>query len=209
MPEYDVFLSHVIPQAPGCPDITALQEASNVLGIFCRDTYIWQDWADMYVDSAVDEYNLIPPAGASIVAVLRLVEGRKDMPSVNRSPPGVDVDYDGVPKGSVSDGWHFVPPDKVRMVSLPSKSGILFARAVLQPALDAQSFPDWIWQIYSHALVSGVLSRLFVQHGMQWSNPGLAGYHEQAFRKGVNRAKYDLATSHSNHAMRVKPRRFV
>ena len=209
MPAYDVFLSKVLIQTPGCPDITVLETARDVVRDFCSETHIWQEWGDIYLDSSIDVYDLVPPAKSEIITVSRLVRDNRDISPVTSSMPGIDVNFEGAVKGSINRGWHFEPPDSVRFAALPSEQGIVYARMVLMPEADADSFPDWLWQKYQEGLVSGVFAKLFIQHGMKWSNPGLAQLYLRDYNKKIGRAKVNLVKAHTNASLRVKARRFV
>ena len=208
MPEYSVFLPEVLPEAPGCPDVTVEDKAENVVREFCNRTWLWDRWTDLYLDPGVDRYAVNVP-GAEIVSIIEVrLDNTPAKPTTGMGAGEADNNYDA-PEGTIWEGWMMEPPNFLRLARLPVESDMIFIKTVLRPRRGHGSFPDFIWEAYTHHLVSGVLASLMIQRGTTWYSPDLAVMHNQIFNQGIARAKMNKAKGFTNKNLRVKPRRFA
>lgn len=209
MADYRVFLPEVLPNVPGCPDITVTGKAELVVRDFCDRTEVWKEWRDIYFDPGVDRYEITAPQGSEIGKVASVVYNNRAIEAVSSTGPGVDDNNFEAGTGNVRDGWLFEPPNYLRLASVPEDEGLLFLSLVLRPQIGYGSFPDWIWSNYWRYLASGVSARLLMQRGMAWSQPDLAVVYMREFENGISNVKRNISKGFSNRSLKVKPRRFV
>lgn len=190
--KYSDLLTEILPHLTADPSDPMTEAAlKNAVIEFCRDSWVWRHFADSQDVTAREPlYQLEPPAGADVAAVL-------------------SCSYDGEPITSKSTdqldellpGWQTTPgtvkhftqtdPDSVILAPQPDvtiSSGLSMVLA-LQPRRAAISFPKWISSQYMEALASGALARLMSMPGKPWSDLQGGLLHATRFRAAINAAR--------------------
>ena len=191
MAEWKKYLTHVLPEVMGCPVPLAERAVHEAAREFCERTWIWQETVDVETEKGEAEIFVQIPRGARLVAVRYLLcEGQKREPSdqlIIRSQRRSPVQSES-PQGESSE---------------------FQARAVLKPAEDAGSGPDFLFNDHGEAIARGALNRLQLMAGKTWSNTQAALMNKALFDQAIAREKIRLAKGYTGRSLTVRHRRFA
>lgn len=207
---FDEFLPYVMPDLPGVPLPTLVNELGTVLDEFCRATLCWTETLDpVTMRAGVDVYDFDLPSGALAHVVNAMhCDGQKmtvtDRKTLFRETP------DWLTRTSISpDKYIRLSTQEFQVVPKPQVDGAqVLVEAVLVPRLPITSLPDAVMKDHLQAIASGVKFRLMAQAGKSWSDPVTASFH-----KTMHDAKLSDAISLRMHGytvgdVYVKPMRF-
>ena len=183
---WDKFYPYIQPHVPGCPEIvieTHLQEAAAE---YCAISQIWRYDIDKdYTSKNTSDYEIEVLTGAVLEDILVLY-------------------LDGLPLNRTSDRNFALPvtspkatpqhftiyqDSQIRFYPTPDKKYEFHGIGILKPSLTAKSVEDWIFESHGRSIACGVIFRLAMIPGKEWSNPELGMYYKQEFYKHANDAK--------------------
>jgi hypothetical protein len=194
---YEQFFSNVMPEVPGCPEITAFNAIQNSAIEFCEKSLVLQrDHDPVTVVANIVDYDLEPPPGYLVVKVMRAwLEGNELTALAPDMVKGPEVynrlftSYNAQPTTPTA----FLQKD-VRTVSiwgLPDKKYIngLTMRVALKPTRAAETIEDEVYEDYCEAIAAGALARLLGSQGKPYSSRDGAALADRQFRQAINVAR--------------------
>ena len=212
---YEAFFSNVLPEVPGCPEITAFNAIQNAAIEFCEKSFILQvDHDPVTVLASIVDYDLEPPTDYLVVKVMRAwLEGTELTP----------VDPDGVVTPAVYNRLYssyqsnpatpnsFIQKDprSISVWPLPDKkyANGLTMRVAVKPTRAADTIDDLIYEDYYEAIASGALSRLLNSQGKPYSSRDGAAIADRQFRQAINVARQRATHGHNRSTLAVKLRK--
>jgi hypothetical protein len=184
MKTWDDFLPLVIPHLPGCPNASIKTYLALTAREFFEKTYLWQDDIDaIYLAPNQVEYDL--DAEAEVEDVLAVVLDNEQLDRTEfRLIPFERRDEKGQPR------MYWIHSDRtIRVFPTPDKRAVLKVSAVLKPARDATGVEDWIYDTWADVLVNGVISRLAIMPGKEWTDVNLASMHKAMFEQAITKTR--------------------
>lgn len=179
------------PELPGCMEFLFDRELQWVIDDFCKQTWVWQEELDpVYVFSGVRHYDLVVPPGSQIVGIVRI----KNQAETELT----EYVFDRIGE------W-------IELASEPGSEDTYLVRAALKPTRDSNAdYKDALLDDYSETITAGVKKRLMLMPRQQWSNPEMASYYVQVYKRGLGAAKIDgHRLMCGKRDLRVQPQRFV
>ncbi len=185
-PIYDV-TPLLVAQVPQVPDPIAAQALLLAARDLCRDTGCWRYEASD-VDVAENEplltfYDL--PSDSQIVSVAEVILDKVAL--VKASLDQLSRRYSGGWATEVGTPiWFYLGTDRnqIRLVPIPSTSGLLYARLILEPTLLASSLDTVLLDRHLDILMAGALGRLLRYPDRSWTHFQLAAAYQAQFEQG-------------------------
>jgi hypothetical protein len=184
MKTWDDFLPLVIPHLPGCPNASIKTYLALTAREFFEKTYLWQDDIDaIYLAPNQVEYDL--DAEAEVEDVLAVVLDNELLDRTEfRLIPFAQRDEKGQPR------MYWIHSDRtIRVFPTPDKRAVMKVSAVLKPARNATGVEDWIYDTWADTLVNGVISRLAIMPGKEWTDVNLAAMHKALFEQAITKTR--------------------
>jgi hypothetical protein len=184
MKTWDDFLPLVIPHLPGCPNASIKTYLALTAREFFEKTYLWQDDIDaIYLAPNQVEYDL--DAEAEVEDVLAVVLDKEQLDRTEfRLIPFERRDETGSPR------LYWIHSDRtIRVFPTPDKRAVMKVSAVLKPARNATGVEDWIYDTWADTLVNGVISRLAIMPGKEWTDVNLAAMHKAMFEQAITKTR--------------------
>lgn len=207
----DNFYAYVLPEVPGCPEITADVAIRSALIEFCEKSLVVQrDHDPVSVLKGLVDYDLEPPTGQLVVKVLKAWYRSKELDPV--APDNIDkaevyntlfVNADV----SQADPRQYLQKDE-RTVSLfpipkESASNALTMRVALKPTRTATAFEDVLFQDYAEIIAHGAKYRLLGMANKPWTNGPAASSALTLFNAGVNVARQRASRGNTRADVRI------
>lgn len=212
---YEMFFSNVLPEVPGCPEITAFNAIQNAAIEFCEKSMILQvDHDPITVVKGIVDYDLEPPSGYIIVKVMKAW-----LESSPLDPMAPDFVTDPAIYNRLFTSYQAQPgqpskfiqkdPRTISVWPLPDKqyANGLTMRVAIKPARAAEVIDDLIYEDYYEAIASGALARLLNSQGKPYSSRDGAAVADRQFRQAINVARQRALHGHNRAQMQVKLRK--
>lgn len=197
------FLPLVLPYARGCNELAAEGAVRQAAAEFCDKTDAWvQDLDGSVTEESVSDYDLELDSQATMVRLLRVTVGGKDITFSRRG----DVPYSGNPYPLT----YAIALDRatLRLIAAPTTSGLpISVTAALAPSPRAVRVDDVIARPHQNAIVDGALARLLTMPG-EFHDPRSAEMREAKFQEAIRRAKTRAFYANAHGAARVVPQFF-
>ncbi|MCG5533100.1 hypothetical protein LRF89_06550 [Halorhodospira sp. 9621] len=181
MEKIDTLLRDVLPEAPGCPKVVALNAVRHALNEWLRDGRGWQ--VRLTLTPAGDGVYEFEPLEGSVA--LALVHAR-------------DQDGEAVPA-------RFAPPKRVEP---EGGEWAHTADVLLGLAEQANEVPGWLLSRGAEAIAAGAKARLLVMPGVEWSAPELGMHYRALYRDHLSRFQLERARNFTTDPIRTAPARF-
>jgi hypothetical protein len=157
---------------PGAVDGSIKLELYNALNRFFQGSNSWREDIEIDVVPNVQDYELVPSGPCTLVRLISVVDN-------NNFPVTATLDVE--------------TRDLIfnRPITTAATYTAQVALTIAEP-LDREGypvFPEWLLNLYSNDLISGVLSRMLMQPAKPYTNLPLAEFHGAAFRSAVAKAK--------------------
>jgi hypothetical protein len=212
---YDDFLPYVLPDTPGCPEVTAIQAVRSAVIDFCEQSLILQrDHDPIKAIANQSDYEFEPPKNHLVTKIMRgwflhdpLMPIAPDMvtdPTVyNATFPDPNV-LKGKPRNIVQKDERtfalYPVPDETILNAIT-------LRVALKPTRASTTCDDILFQDYVEFIAHGAKMRLSMTPGKSYTNPDVAALGNVMFRQGINRALQRSVRGHSRSDLQVKLRR--
>jgi|AntAceMinimDraft_1070359.scaffolds.fasta_scaffold06815_5 hypothetical protein len=192
------FYSLLAPHVPGCPDVSMDTHLSAAAADFLARSQVWRDVADkVFLVPNVSTYDIsadFPIERITAAAIggsdITQVDSR-EIPEKNRSEVGEPTKF-----------W-VVQDTMISVWPIPDKRYTMSFRAALKPSRTALSVPDWVYEVWADALVSGAIARLAAIPNKEWSDINAASMHKLMFERAITSARVrDLRGVESTVKMR-------
>lgn len=200
------WLPDVLPEAPNCPRVTAINAIRQAVITFCQHSRFWRhDMDPMTTVAGVRLYELDTPVQTRVVAVRAL---QLD------SQPLTEFNVDALDKEDA--GWRsrqglparysFQDPMTVLLDTIPLAAGVLSATLALKPEQSAAGCDDILYEEYRDAIAAGALARLLMMPGKPWTDPNVASLKQTVFMSHADAAKVRADQAFASRARRrVRP----
>lgn len=190
------FLSRVLPDVPGCPDVLATQAIMDAAIEIFDETHIWEVTSDpIRLSNLEDTYEPDAVTGARIGKIKKVWCGQREV--IFKTPSGLTDALPDWQTARSSEPTYYTSPDgvSVRVHPMPfSVNGATITILASYVPKDDMSgttspvIPDALGMRYRDAIVAGAKARLMVVPERKWSNERLAGYYQTQF----DNAKADI-----------------
>jgi hypothetical protein len=214
----DRLLATARARVPGATAELLKLELFNTVDEFFRQSSAWRWESEVPLIAGTQQYPIFPPSGSDMVQVMGVSYRGRPVPTYTDSGQGSVVrqrgrivgfptppDYDALftpdvvssPGGVFSYSIFF--PNYIELDIPPSEDAatspvqLLLALTlnyqVLEDAANEWPLEEWMYGAFHEAWLEGLQSRMMSQISKPWTNPVMAKYHGQRFRKFTGRAK--------------------
>lgn len=206
--KYSELVSEVLPVLAADPSDPVTEHAIKRAVIeFCKESWVWkyfQDPIDMIASQ--NTYDLEPPSGAGVAAVIRLTIGETDIDP--KSPDDLDRDMPNwLSKNGSPQFYTQIDSDQVILAPAPDynlAAGIRMTLA-LQPDQSANGLPGWIVNEYIYDIVDGTLAILMKMPKQEWTDMPLADDYQKKFHAAISNARADAMSALGRAPTRTTP----
>lgn len=191
------FYPYILPEVPGCPELTVDVAIRSSLIEFCEKSLVVQrDLDPVTVIAGSIDYDLEPPDGQLVSKILRVWYKSTELPPV--APDNVDAAeaYNRLFSGANTDRAEpksFFQKDDVTLSVYPIPKDTvpngLTIRAALKPTRSAEEFEDVLFQDYAEVIANGAKYRLLSMASKPWTNGPAANVALALFNSGINVAR--------------------
>lgn len=223
---FSSFLSGILIDVPGCPDLLVEREVRNAAIEFCRRSFAWRQQLDpIAVTANVGTYSLESPMMEARVvkiysAILTTLSADPAIaaPSVKKLHSKTVQDLDSACPGwrlsqSPSASSHIAETtfftqesaDTILLAGMPVVDGTLQILGALVPLRTASGMDSWVSEQYYEAICHGAKARLMAIPHKPWSEPNLSVWHTGEFDKAISGANVEASTAfQADSPIRVK-----
>lgn len=212
MATLDDFYQYVLPEVPGCPEITADVAIRSALIEFCEKSHVIQRNHDpVTILAGITDYELEPPTGQLVVKVMRAWYRTLELdPAAPDSVPKAEVYntlFTGADK-SRADPRVFLQKDErsISVFPIPKEtvSNSLTMRVALKPTRVAATFEDVLFEDYAEVIASGAKYRLLSMANKPWTNGPASAANLTVFMSGVNAARSRAIRGNSRAEVKIR-----
>lgn len=186
MQALDVFLSRLLPQVPGCPDILAKQSLLDSAIEFCEETSIIQSTSNpQTVTAGTATYSLTLPTQQAVSTTLKVWHNTTLLYPATPEQVTDILAYvaaagsDTAPRGTPEAYYEFTP-GVIGLYPVPKTTATLAfsARIATKPTRSASTLEDVLYNDWVEAIVGGAIGRICATPGQAFSDAGrsAAGY---------------------------------
>lgn len=172
----------------GASDTGIQQELWGVIKEFLQDTNSWIEHQKLLVTAGVQQYTVAPRTGGQIVRLIGVMDGNRipvaaSMPNLGTLEIHRRIDISSVdipPENHTTASnhpWRFAV---VKNIAFPQTKDLL------------PIAPAFVLQVYSQAIIDGVLGKMMLQQAKSYSNNSLGMYHMKRFRDEIGIARNDV-----------------
>jgi hypothetical protein len=203
MSNFDPFLTHVRPHAPGVPDTTAFKNIRLAAIEFCERTRLWKYEDDYDVTAETCDDLIYTPSGSTIHDIeIITFNGAELLPrstrDLDRLAPGWrSGEATGVPR-------YYSQIDQNSLRLVPAMEGHVYLCMRLKPSQDAKTLPDFLANEYRECIGWGALARLLIVPGQSYTNPDLASYFLARFTAKLDSLSTKGTTGQQNAPKRTR-----
>jgi hypothetical protein len=205
------FVSEVLPDVLGCPDVTIERAVRDSTIEFCDETLCYTvDMDPVTVFANMDVVDLDMPTGARLVQVLRAQIGPRALGRISRDDLFMSGRSWQTDKG-MPQAITFDTESSIRLIPAPDQqlSEQLFLRFAVTPSMGSNSIPDAIGNRYFREIVHGAKAALLAIPGQPWFQPQLASAYRSLFDRGIREAKLTVSQDSVAGQKRLRIRRAV
>ena len=181
---WETFHPLITPDVPGCPLEIVNRELGIVASDFFARTYLWRE-------GETQQNTVIGTAFYDITdcAIIESVEWVKveGLELVHTSDRLVDPEL-LTRTGKPTHFW-IEKETQIRLHPIPDAVFTLDVQVFLKPSRTARGIPDFVYQRWADAFVSGAIYRIARIPGKEWSNPELAAVHKSFYEQAVTDAR--------------------
>lgn len=210
---YDSLLPHVLIDALGVPDLTALSAINMAARELCIKSNCWFESQEIPLIDGVYEYQLDTPNANAIIHGIRqvMINGRELRASNEITAKRDDAKY--LEQSGYPQMYFPSSPDTIQVFPKPdsncAQAGIkLLARCSFAPTVSATSFDSSLTEYHAETIIAGAKARVLAMPSQSWSNPALAVTYKQMFDEMVTKARIEVETSFGSGDLTVRHRRF-
>jgi hypothetical protein len=205
---YTAWLPEVMPDAPDCPEVVALNAIRNAAIEFCNETLYWQaDIGAVALTDALLPYTIAPPASTVVAQVMVASLLGRPLAVTNIQELDNRVvnwrEAEGQPRAVFQ-------PDPGVLDLYPRPAGTdsydVFIRVALAPTRASTTVDDRLHIGYLEDIAAGALSRLLAMPNRPWSNTEGARYYGSTFASAKVEAAIEATKSFGRGELMVQMR---
>jgi hypothetical protein len=210
MAAYEAFLSRVLPEVAGCPEVVAIQAIRDAAIEFCtRSNALQQDLDPLTAIANQSEYDLEAPAGYRVSRVMKA--WFEDSELLAAAPDMIRVpDAYKRSAGKAKPTFYFQKTSAtISLLDVPETTakGAVTIRAALTPTRASTTVDDEIFELWAEEIAHGAKYRLMLVAGKPYSNTAASAIEKGLFEAGVNKATLQAARGYVRSSVRVKFRK--
>lgn len=206
------FYPYILPQVPGCPELTADVAIRSALIEFCEKSLIIQrDLDPVTVVKGIVDYDIDPPANQLVTRVMRVWYKDKELtPTAPDNVNSSEVYNQLFPDAdkSRSDPRIFLQKDERTFTIFPipmdTVANGLTVRAALKPTRTTETVEDVLFEDYAETVAQGALYRLLSIPGKPWMNGPASAAALAMFNSTINVARQRASRGHTRADLRVR-----
>lgn len=216
MASYDDFLSRVLPEVPGCPEVAAIQAIKDSAIQFCEHSLILQaDHDPVSVIAKINDYDLeTPVTGTRITKIMKMWYQGKELhpnaPDQIGSPLAYNKNIGGF-ETTYNDPQVYFQKDSATfsLFPIPEKTvaSAITMRVALAPLRSSTTCDDILFEHWAEPIAYGAVGRLMLQPAKSYTNPELSRSYQARFIIGVNEARQKASRGYTRANMSVRLRR--
>lgn len=213
MASYDDFLPYVLPDTPGCPEVTAIQAIRSSAIDFCERSLILQrDHDPVTVVKGIIDYDFDPPLANTLVTkLMRAWFERDEVEAVAPDMVGDVTVYNALFANAnpmTGPTKQIIQKDERTFSVFPKPDktyqNALTMRVALKPTRASTTCEDVLFEDYAEFIAHGAKARLCMTPGKSYTNPDVAALGNVMFTQGVNRALQRAVRGHTRAALAVR-----
>lgn len=213
MAAYDDFLPYVLPDTPGCPEVTAIQAIRSSAIDFCERSLVLQrDHDPVTVVKGIVDYDFDPPLANTLVTkLMRAWFERDEVEIVAPDMVGDVTVYNALFANAnpmTGKTMQIIQKDERTFSVLPKPDktyqNALTMRVALKPTRASTTCEDVLFEDYAEFIAHGAKARLCMTPGKSYTNPDVAALGNVMFTQGVNRALQRAVRGHTRAALAVR-----
>ena len=206
------FYKYVIPEAPGCPEITADIAIASSMIEFCEKSLVIQrDHDPLTVVAGVTDYDLEPPTGQLVAKVMKVWFKSSELTpaapdSINKSEV-YNTLFTGADVNRADPSRYLQKTERtISLYPIPktTSANSLTLRVALKPTRAATSFDDVLLEDYAEVIAYGAKYRLLSMANKPWTNGPSSAASLALFGSGVNLARQRASRGNSRAELRVR-----
>lgn len=212
MATLDDFYPYVLPDVPGCPEITADVALRAALIEFCEKSLIVQrDHDPITVIANTSDYDLEPPTGQLVAKIMRAWFKNTQLDPV--APDNVDaatIYNRQFADASIkkAEPKQFLQKDERTITVYPipkdTAPNSLTLRVAYKPTRKATTFEDVLFEDYAEGIAHGAKYRLLGMANKPWTNGPAAAASMAIFNAAINQARSRATRGHNRSETRIK-----
>ena len=197
---WETFHPLITPDVPGCPLEIVDRELAITASDFFARTHLWREDLSPQ-NTVVDQSHYDITDFTTIESVLWAKVDNIDL--VHTDDRLINPEYLNR-KGKPTHFW-IDKESEIRLYPIPDAVFSLDVRLVLKPKRNAPGVPDFVYQRWADAFVSGAIYRIARTPNKEWTNPEQAALHKNLYEQAVTNARI---RDFRNIDLRVKAKRF-
>jgi hypothetical protein len=206
---YDTFLPEVLPYAPNCAELVAINAIRNAVIEFCTCTWYWQhDCFEQAVVATIAEYTPDVPDNTKLVGMVDVWFGGKPLYPQNEATLRRMYGYTDYRNVQGSPRWFYsMDPNNVILVPCPDERAAAFdmtARVAVTPLRASTGCLTTLYERFAETIAQGALARLKATPGQPYSDPPGAQMLERLFRAKIVEVRAEVERNKSRGPMRVR-----
>jgi hypothetical protein len=198
-------------ETPGVLDEIIVQAIAGAASEFCDRARVWDEiCTPIALVDGVGQYSATPPTDARTLSIVNVWVADQELLPITLDALAMVMPNWQSAQGSAPRYYNAVRDwGAITVFPRPAApTGALTFRAQYAPKPTSTTLPDFLADRFHDALIAGAKARLFSQINVTWSNPAMAGYHQQIFNDAVERARIEQLHSRVPSTLRVQPVRF-
>jgi hypothetical protein len=217
MTSYDDFLSRLLSEVPGCPEIAAIQALKDTTIDFCEKSLIHQvDHDPISVVAKIPDYDIESPVTQTrIMRIMRAWYLGNELdpispdyvndPSIYNQHIGGDYEV----RYSQPQGYIQKDTATISLYPIPDKTvtNAITMRVALVPLRSSTSCADFLFEQHVEDISAGAAARLQSSPGKTYTNMQVAAVNQKRYISGVNDARMRSNRGFTRANMQVKLRR--
>jgi hypothetical protein len=205
MRDIDDFLPEVLIFAPNCAEPLALKYIREAARDLCHNARLWRDTASVTL-AAPDYESLGTSTDAEIVDIEQAAilddNGAVGRPLEPKTMAWLNVNRPNWVNDPTSGGASYVFQINPNTVSVfPRQAATLQLQLVLQPSLEAQVLPDWLYALHRTVIGRGAAAKALMTPS-EWANPQLGGVMHDDFTSRIASVKTEFTKGQQGARLR-------
>lgn len=197
MTDLDIFLTNIMPYAPGCPEPTAFKQIVLAAQEFCTRTRLWRECDTFNVTPSSCNFVCVPSGAVLFELESAHFNGSPLEPisigDLNKRHPRWRTFEAGI-------GQWITQTELDSVMIVPRCTGKVELSTFLKPADDADQLPDFLSTHYRQCIAEGALANILMLPGQPFTAPDRAQYYSLLFNSKVDKASTTTAVQGQQRA---------
>lgn len=205
---FTAWLPEVLPSAPECPEVVAVNAIRNAVIEFCYATNWWQgDYGTTAITAAILPYSFTVAASGMVAQVL--VATYDGLPLAITSIEELDAKVVGWRTATGQIRAVFQPtPGIVDFYPRPAgtDSYNIFMRVSYAPLRAATTVDSTVYEAYLEEIAAGALARLLMVPNKSWTNEQAAAQYDSTFKSAKVQGAIEASRSYGRASRQIQMR---